>query len=65
MESVDGGYVDISVPNPLSVISYRILLEKTRNSQKSLINMKNHNNKCFHWYHVSNSNPVDENQQEG
>ena len=38
--------------SPLSGITYVKLPDKLKNLVKSLINIKNIDNKCFLWYHI-------------
>ena len=50
---MDGGYVNISICNPLLGSPYIKLPDKLRNSIKGLINIKNNDNKCFLWCHIN------------
>ena len=52
IDYIDGEYVNISIYSPLSRITYIKLPDKLKNLVKSLINIKNIDNKCFLWYHV-------------
>ena len=47
IESVETEYVNISIYSPLSGSTYTELPNKPRHSMKSLINIKNNDNKCF------------------
>ena len=47
IEYIDAEYVNISIYSPLSVSSYIELPNKFKNLMKSLINIKNNDNKCF------------------
>ena len=58
IESVDAEYMNISLFSPLSGSTYIELPRRLRNSVKSLINIKNSNNKCFLWCHIRHLNPL-------
>ena len=47
IESKETEYVNISIYSPLSESTYTELPNKSRHSMKSLINIKNNDNKCF------------------
>ena len=47
IESINAEYVTTSIFSPLSISSYIKIPVKLRNSVKSLINIKNNDNKCF------------------
>ena len=55
-ESINGEYVNISIYNPLSAISYIELPNKMKNSKKGLINVNNNDNKCFVWCYIEHLN---------
>ena len=52
IDYIDGEYVNISIYSPLSRITYIKLPDKLKNLVKSLINIKNIDNKCFVRYHI-------------
>ena len=56
IESIDAEYVNFSIYSLLSGSSYLELPDKLRNSKKSLINIKNNDNKCFLWCHIRHLN---------
>ena len=58
IEWVDAKHVNISVYSPFSERSYIELPNNLRNSKKTLINIKNNDNKCFPWYHIRHLNPL-------
>ena len=58
IESVDAEYMNISLFSPLSGSTYIKLPRRLRNSVKSLIIIKNSNNKCFLWCHIRHLNPL-------
>ena len=58
IESVDTEYVNISIYSPLSGSTYIELPCRSKNSMKSLINIKNNGNKCFLWCYVRHLNPL-------
>ena len=58
IKSVDAEYMNISLFSPLSGSTYIELPRRLRNSVKSLINIKNSNNKCFLWCHIRHLNPL-------
>ena len=53
VESIDGGYVNISAYSSLVGSTYIELPDELKNLMKSLINIKNSDNKCFLWCHVT------------
>ena len=53
VKSIDGEYVSISAYSPLLGSTYIELPDELKNSMKDLINMKNNDNKCFLWCHIS------------
>ena len=63
IESIDGEYVKISAYNPLIGSTYIQLSSGLKNSKKSLINIKNSDNKCFLWCHIRQLNFVEKNPQ--
>ena len=56
IESVDAEYMNVSIFSPLSGSTYTELPRSLKNSMKSLINIKNSNNKCFLWCHIRHLN---------
>ena len=58
IESVDAEYVNIPIFSPLSGSTYIELPRRLRKSIKSLINIKNNDNKCFLWCHIRHLNPL-------
>ena len=56
IESVDAEYMNVSIFSPLSGSTYIELPRSLKNSVKSLINIKNNNNKCFLWCHIRHLN---------
>ena len=57
-ESKEGEYVNISIYSSFSGSTYIELRNKSRNSMKVLINIKNYDNKCFLWCHIRHLNPL-------
>ena len=62
-ESIDGGYVNISAYSILIGSTYIELRSGLKSSKKSLINIKDNDNKCFLWCHIRHLNFVDKNSQ--
>ena len=60
-ESVKAEYVDISICRLLSGSTYTELPRKFKNSMKGLINIKNHDSKCFVWCHPERITKSDKN----
>ena len=58
VELIKSQYINISTYRPLSGCSYLKLPSELRSTKKGLINIKNNNQKCFLWSHVSHINPV-------
>ena len=58
IESVDAEYVNISIYSPLLGSTYIELPRRSKNSMKSLINIKNSSSKCFLWCYVRHLNPL-------
>ena len=58
IESIEAGYVNISIYSSLSGSAYIKLPHKLRTSVKGLINIKNNDNKCFSWCHIRHLNPL-------
>ena len=58
VELIKSQYINISTYRPLSGCSYLKLPIELRSTKKGLINIKNNNQKCFLWSHVSHINPV-------
>ena len=63
IESIEAGYVNISVYSPLSGSTYIELTNKLKHSMKSLINIKNNGNKCFLWCHIRHLSPLNINPE--
>ena len=60
VESIESQYINISTYRPLSGSSYMDLPVELRSPRKGLINIKNKDQKCFLWCHVSYINPSKE-----
>ena len=58
VELIEYQYINISIYRPLLGSSYIKLPAELRSSKKELINIKNNNQKCFLWCHVSHLNLV-------
>ena len=58
VETIKSQYINISTFRPLSGSSYVKLPAELRNLKKGLINIKNNNQKCFVWCHVTHINLV-------
>ena len=58
IESIELQYINISTFRPLVGRSYIDLPIELKNPRKVLINIKNNDQKCFLWCHVSHINPV-------
>ena len=58
IESIDAEYLNIFVYSPLIGSTYIELPDKIKNPMKSLINIKNSDNKCFLWCHIRHLNLV-------
>ena len=58
IESIEAQYVNISIYSPLKGTTYIKLPDKLKNPMKSLINIKNNDNKCFLWCHIRHLNPL-------
>ena len=52
IESINGGYVNISMYCPLIGSTYIEILDKLKYPMKGLINIKNNDNKYFLWCHI-------------
>ena len=63
IESIDGGYVNISPYSPLIGSTYIELSSGLKNSKNRLINVKNNDNKCFLWCHIRHLNLVEKHPQ--
>ena len=61
VESINSEYANISKYAPLFGSSFIELTDKLKHPMKSLINIKNKDNKCFLWCHVRHLNLVDKN----
>ena len=57
-ESIEVEYVNISIYSPLSGNTFMKLSNKLKHSMKSLVNIKNNDNKCFLWCHIKDLNPL-------
>ena len=57
-ESIEVEYVNISIYSPLSGNTCMKLSNKLKHSMKSLVNIKNNDNKCFLWCHIKDLNPL-------
>ena len=57
VESIESQCVNISTHRPLSGSSYISLPDELRIPRKGLINIKNKDQKCFLWCHVTHINP--------
>ena len=58
IESMEAQYMNISIYRPLIGSTYIELPDKLKNPMKSLINIKNSDNKCFLWCHIRHFNPL-------
>ena len=59
-ESIESQYINISIYRPLLGSSYMNLLVELKSPRKGLIDIKNKDQKCFLWCHVSHVNPSKE-----
>ena len=57
-ESIQAGYVNISIYSPLIGRTYIELPDKLKNPMKGPINIKSNDNKCFLWCHIRHLNPL-------
>ena len=53
ISSVDAHYLNVVKYTPLNASFYIQLPEELRNAKKGLINVKNIDNECFRWCHLS------------
>ena len=53
IEMVNSQYLNVSTYVPLMISSFIELPEELSSSIKGLINIRNNDNKCFLWYHVT------------
>ena len=60
IELIESQYINISTYRPLSGSSYMDLPVELKSPRKGLINIKNKDQKCFLWCHVSHINPSKE-----
>ena len=60
VESIESQYINISTYRPLSGSSYISLPVELKSPRKELINIKNKDQKCFLWCHVSHIDPSKE-----
>ena len=58
VEFIESQYINVSTYRPLSGSSYIKLPVELKSSKKGLINIKNNDQKCFLWCHVTHINPV-------
>ena len=63
IESIDDEYVNIFAYSPLIEITYIELPSGLKNSKKSLINIKNNDNKVFLWCHIRHLDFLEKNPQ--
>ena len=63
IQSVDNHYLNIVKYKPMRGSSYIKLPQELRHSAKGLINMKNEDNECFRWCHITYLNPQEKNPQ--
>ena len=64
VESIESQYINISTYRPLLGSSNINLPIELRNLRKGLINIKNEDQKCFLWCHVTHINPSKEHPRE-
>ena len=57
IDRTDSHYINVTLYKPLNGSSYIELPTELRNSKKGLINMKNKDEECFRWCHVTHLNP--------
>ena len=57
IDRIDSHYINVTLYKPLNGSSYIKLPTKLRNSKKGLINMKNKDEECFRWCHITHLNP--------
>ena len=57
IDKIEDIWINIANNDPLGRSSYFPLLLKLKNSMKSLINLKNKDNECFKWCHITFINP--------
>ena len=62
-ELIEGVYVNISSYSPLIASTYIELPDEVKHPMKSLIKIRNNDNKCFLWCHVRHLNLADKNPQ--
>ena len=58
VESIKYQYINIATSRPLIGSSYIKLPVELRSPKKGLINIKNNDQKCFFWCHISYINPT-------
>ena len=63
VEEIRNQYLNISAYNPLIGSTYIELPNEIKQSRKGLINIQNHDNKCFLWCHIRHLNKVNKNSQ--
>ena len=59
IDLINSEYLNISTYAPLLVSNYIELPNELNHPKKDLVNIRNDDNKCFLWCHVSYLNPVD------
>ena len=57
IESIEVQYVNISIYSSLTGSTCIELFDRLKNPMKSLINIKNNDNKCFLWCHIRHITP--------
>ena len=57
IDRIDSHYINVTTYQPLHRSSYLELPVKLRNSKKGLINIRNKDDECFRWCHISHLNP--------
>ena len=60
IESIESQYINISTHRPFVGRSYLDLPIELKHPKKGLINIKNNDQQCFSWCHVTNINPLKE-----
>ena len=60
VESIESQWINVSTYRPLSGSSYMNLPAELRRPRKGLTNVKNKDQKCFSWCHVTHINPSKE-----
>ena len=60
IDRIDSHYINAATNKPLQGSSYIELPMELRNPKKGLINIKNKDDECFRWCHISHLNPQNE-----